>query len=279
MDRITFGMGPAGAGPERSELRLALAQVLADALRMEVRVTAARTYGYLLQQIHADEIHLAWLPPAVSLRARDLYHVTPVAATVRSTPGNYHGVLFVRADAKHREVDHLRGESVAWVDRESCGGYLFPRLALMERGYDPRRFFGAEVLLGSHEAVIGAVAAGEVAAGATFMNLGKDGTGPDGGGISAGWTKVGCEVDMRPIVISREIPNDVICVTRAVNIDFEGRIKERLLAMHADADGRGVLRELLHARRFEPVDVRDYDVVRAAINVSQSRIRPRPAKR
>ena len=61
-------------------------------------------------------------------------------------------------------------EWVGWVDPDSCGGYLFPRAALAERGFDPKKHFKEEKLLGSHGAVVRAVESGDIDCGATYLN-------------------------------------------------------------------------------------------------------------
>ncbi len=59
------------------------------------------------------------------------------------------------------DLDALAGKRVAWVDRDSCAGYLFPKLELLERGRPPDSLFVGQCFLESHIRVVRAVRDGE----------------------------------------------------------------------------------------------------------------------
>jgi len=116
-----------------------------------------------------DLVDVAWVSPALLLMGLDA--VVPLVRSVRAGTGYYHSALFVRADAAARSVVGLRGLRAAWVAPTSASGYIFPRLALADHGYDPRSFFGEETFLGSHGAVSRAVLSGEADVGATYATF------------------------------------------------------------------------------------------------------------
>ncbi len=276
MEKLTFGMGPAALGPGMERLRGSLSRLLTRAFDQQVDVTAVRTYADLFERIAWGDLQMAWLPPAVFIRARDRFDVTLMAASVRMDESRYHGVLFTREDATFETLEDLRGTTAAWVDRESCGGFLFPRLALMEQGIEPRRLFSGQFALGSHAAVVQAVVSKEVDVGATYVHV--IGEGDAERVMSAGWSDAGTGVPMRVLLRSRPIPSDVICCTTDVPIEVEARLRRALYALHEQRAADQVLGPLLQVRRFQPASLSDYDVVRAAFNVANSRIR-RPRTR
>lgn len=273
MLRLTFGMGPAALGPGTEPLRSALARLLTIALDAPVRVVACRTYGQLLELIADGEVQFAWLPPAIFIRARDKHDVTPLVASVHSSELRYHGVLFVREDSEVRTTKDLKGTTVAWVDRESCAGFLFPRLALMEAGYETRTLFDAQVALGSHAAVVQAVASGEMDVGATYVHV--DPNAEDAPPLRAGWIDAGATLPMHVVLRSRPIPSDVICATKAVELDVEKRLAVGLAGLHELPGASKVLEPLLQVRRFEPTSMKDYEIVRAALTVANTRFKRR----
>ncbi|MFO0645144.1 MAG: PhnD/SsuA/transferrin family substrate-binding protein [Polyangiales bacterium] len=48
----------------------------------------------------------------------------------------------------------MRGASIAWVDPTSTSGYVIPRYLVIERGFDPSRFFSRQVFAGQHDAAV-----------------------------------------------------------------------------------------------------------------------------
>jgi phosphonate transport system substrate-binding protein len=281
MRKLVFGLGPSAAGPKHSDFRGGFADLLGQALDAHVQVFAAESYFELLGRIEADEVHLAWLPPATFVKARDKHEVTLLASNVRFGEATYHGVLFGREGGIYQDLDSLRGATVAWVDPDSCGGYLFPRFALIERGLVPEKVFATEVMLGTHGNVIDAVASQEIDLGATYVHLASGHEGEQEALVSTGWTDARCTIQMRTLLTSRTIPNDVICTTSDVGIGFEKRILTVLTNLHATDEGRRVLDGLFQSVRFEPANLRDYDVVRAALNVAKTEksLRPRLRRR
>ncbi|MCZ7682359.1 MAG: phosphate/phosphite/phosphonate ABC transporter substrate-binding protein [Sandaracinaceae bacterium] len=80
-----------------------------------------------------------WTSPALAVRDAALSEASPLVHSVREGASQYHGVVFVRADGPIQSLAQLEGTTVAWVERSSAGGYLFPRLALAREGYAPER--------------------------------------------------------------------------------------------------------------------------------------------
>ena len=132
-------------------------------------------------------------------------------------------------------------------------------------------------MLGSHASVVAAVAANEIELGATYVHLADGVTDAAQSYVSSGWTDASCGVPMRVLLTSRIIPPDAICATTAVGMGLEVRIRKAFESMHERSEGSRTLAGLFQAVRFEPVDPQDYDVVRAALNVTKSRrfVRPR----
>ena len=275
-ERLSFGVGPAALRVGADDMRKDLARFFRDTLQMSVRLVATRSYAQLYDQVATGELHVAWMPPAVFVRAHDADDARLLLSTVHARASRYYGVMFVRDDSDVRAIEDMRGRSVAWVDASSCAGYLFPRLAMAERGIEPKGFFGEEMGGGSHERVVEAVAGGIADAGAGYTHeLHLD----SGEGPSSAWDHVDLGIEMRPILRSRPIPNPVLCATRGLPLELEDRIVERLLRAHETDEGARVLAGLLHVRRFERASMKDYDVVRAALNVTHSQIRRRTRRK
>lgn len=274
MDRLSFGLGPSALGHGTDDLRKELARLLRDSVGVSVRLVATRNYAQLYDQIVDGEVQVAWLPPAVFVRAHDGHAARLLAQTVHVSPSTYHGVLFVREDSPAQQLEDLRAKTAAWVDPSSSAGYLFPRLAMYEKGIDPRGFFGDEYGASTHLAVVEMVAGGTADVGATFCHV-ADEPGPDGKHERAGWDEVDVDVPMRAILRSRSIPNPAVCCSPVLPVELEERVTDALLGLHEVKGAPEILQELLQIRRFAVADIKDYQVVRAALNVTHSQLKRR----
>lgn len=262
MERLIFGTGPVRLGADGVTTRSQLSATLTKALDLPVRVVATASYADLLGQLSRAEVHLAWMSPSLALNACDDLAATPLVSAVRAPGAQFYGTLFVRADSPHRSVEDLRGRRIAWVDTDSCSGYLFPRVALAAAGIDLTRFFSDEKVLGSHDAVGRAVADHTVDVGATYLNVDDDAF--TGNTILAGWCDVTVD-PMRTILRTDPIPSDMVIAGRDVDAEIRAKVLRVLTTLHNDPDVAKSMRHLFGASRFEPADLQRYDTVRRAM--------------
>lgn len=256
--------GPVGA--TRAPARAAFARVLADRLEALVEVRTTPTYGDLLELVLDGETDIAWVPPAVLVRAMDEPTTHLVASGVRHQRAHFRGALFCRADAPYQNATDLSGARVAWVDRNSCAGFLFPRLALAQLELDADTLFAEQRFLADHVAVGRAVEGGELDVGATFVQHESDAS--DAPIVNAGWELTGARERMRPLLVSEPIPSDAIVATDACGSELRSRFAVALLHLHESKDGAAVLRELFAVERFEPTSLDRYEAVREAMRVT-----------
>ena len=263
-----FATGPVHLDEDGDDLRREIGKALGRMLGTPIEVRAEPSYARLRERLLGREVALAWMPPALFVHAHDAGAVASALATARSAGGRYQGALFVREDSAVREVEDLRGEAVAWVDLESCGGYLFPRMALRERGLDPDRDLRSGGLLESHARVVHAVASGVCAAGATFVEL-EDPSSPTSPLALAGWAPFVDPRSMRAVLVSASIPSDTVCVGTAVEASSRAAWVEALVRFHEEPGGALLLRSLLSADRLVPANPADYAPVRKAIEAER----------
>ncbi|MCB9604484.1 MAG: PhnD/SsuA/transferrin family substrate-binding protein [Sandaracinus sp.] len=256
--------GPVGA--TRAPARAAFARVLADRLEVLVEVRSTATYGDLLEHVLDSETELAWLPPAVLVRAMEESSTQLLASGVRHHRAHFQGALFCREDAPYENATDLAGARVAWVDRNSCAGFLFPRLALAQLELDADGLFAEQRFLADHVSVGRAVDAQDAEVGATFVQRASDA--PDATIVGAGWELSGTRQRMRALLVSEPIPADAIVSTAACTDELRQRFVVALLNLHQSPDGAQVLRELFAVERFEPTTLERYEAVRAAMKVT-----------
>lgn len=261
MNSIRFGTGPVVDSAALRESRARAARELGEVLGASVELVATANYRDLLNRLGQGALDLGWLPPVLCVRAV-AEGATLLLGCVRAEGKVYHGALFVRAASSLREASELQDKVVGWVDPDSCGGHLFPKLALTNAGFDPAALFSEEKMLGSHAAVVNAVARGQVDCGATYAQVGANGA------IDAGWTHQAPTESMRLLLLSPPIPSDAICAARHTTRQMRDDVARTFGELHRTAEGARVLRELFAASRLEPALPRHYDSVRRAIAIA-----------
>ncbi|NOY92333.1 MAG: phosphate/phosphite/phosphonate ABC transporter substrate-binding protein [Deltaproteobacteria bacterium] len=257
---IRFAAGPIMHGPRRAVVREIFADALGAAAGEFVEVVALPDYDALGEAVGSGAVDFAWLPPAVYV-SQESRGISLLLACARVAGAQYRACLFVRQDSSLREAKDLWGARVAWVHQNSAAGYLFPRMELRIQGLKPDEVFAEQKLLGSHGAVVQAVALAESDVGATYLTVDARGR-----PVRWGWE---AEVDldrMRSILMTEPIPSDVICASPGIARERQDAMSKALMAMHDVAQGSRALMAFFGAQRLEPTLPSHYDGVRAAFH-------------
>jgi ABC-type phosphate/phosphonate transport system substrate-binding protein len=125
------------------------------------------TYAELFELCERGELALAWVPPIATAKLQASGAVSVLALPLRRGAICYRAALITQDDGP-ASLSQVKGATIGWVDRESCSGYVMPRLFLTASSFDVKQLFARELFLGSHVAVVEAVLARRVQIGATF---------------------------------------------------------------------------------------------------------------
>ncbi len=164
----------------------------------------------------------------------------------------YRGIVLVRKDSGIRTVRQMRGNRFAFVDRATSAGYLFPLVYLKRAGViRPESFFREMYFTGTHEDAIYDVLNRKADIGAS-----KD-TVLDR--IAAGDPRLREEL----LVLGRSpaFPENALVVRHGVDESVRVKIRDVLLAMDRDPEGRKIL-DQFGTHKFIATDDGDYEVVR-----------------
>jgi phosphate/phosphite/phosphonate ABC transporter binding protein len=244
MRALRFGLIPRGEAYGARERDMV--STLSTALGSDVEVHRAADYRVVLAGLEQGLVDLAWLPPLVCARAFRSRLAEPVAVVVRRGDTSYSSALVAREDSPVRELSHLRGLRVAWVDRESASGYAVIRAALVRKGIALTSAFADEVFVRSHDAVVRAVLDGAVDVGATCAYTAGNGrfTLSPLGSIPPPSL-----ASLRPIFEAGPIPSDVFAVRRDVPDRVRWVVEQALLHGVPD-EARAAALALSEAERF-----------------------------
>jgi phosphonate transport system substrate-binding protein len=226
-----------------------LGEYLSRKIGVPVRFTILSRYGNILESFESERMDGAFFGSFTGALAIERLGVVPLARPVNlDGASTYHGYLFVRKDSGIHEAESMRGKRMAYVDRATTAGYIFPLAWLRERGIrSDTAFFGEFWFTGSHDAAISAVLDRKADVGAAKHSV---------------YDRVRREnprVDKELIILasSPPVPSNGLCVRADLEADLREVLRRALLDLHTDPEGAKVLQQF-GALRFIPTTAADY---------------------
>ncbi|MBM4116248.1 phosphate/phosphite/phosphonate ABC transporter substrate-binding protein [bacterium] len=238
-------------------------------LRCQPLIT--ETYSQLIRAIAEGKVDFAFLSPLGYVTASQVADAELLLKSERGGRPFYWSVILVRRESGIRNLGDLKGKRFAFTHLGSTSGYVVPLSALLSEGIDPDRFFASIVYAGGHSAVIRAILAGEVDAGATFAD---DPEGREGAWTAEEFIAASEAAKLMPIFFSPPIPGDTFVATarmRAAQPAIVAQVKGVLLAMGESNPGRLILGDLYNIDNLVPAEDADYEVVRSAFAAVRNR--------
>ena len=177
--------------------------------------------------------------------------------TVLARPENgngistYHGLIFVRKDSGIRSAKEMKGKRLACVDKATTAGYLLPLGYFHENGIDDCRKYLKEVYFaGTHENAILDVLNRKADIGAAKNTVYERMAANDNNVKNA----------LAILAVSPEVPENALALRGDIEEEMKKKIKDALLAMHQDPEGKEELKRFGAARFIETTD-KDYEPV------------------
>lgn len=253
-----------------------LANYVAQKLGESVQVVSGLSYDEADAMLKAGKIQVGFVCglPYVNKDNTHDYELLaiPVMATKKGdfadapgyevTPGKYFSYTIVRKDSPLKSWLDLKGKTYAFNELNSNSGYNMPRYKLVLLGAKSwEDYFSGVVMSGSHEESIRLVARGMVdASSVDSMVLDYDRSihDPDAMNVRIIETLHPGGAGAPPVVVN---PN--------LDAALKRRIKDVLLYMHEDGEGRAILAKAL-VKYFAPPDDHNYDDIRHMVNSAQA---------
>ena len=170
--RISFGVAPFVGRARARQSFEPFAAHLSKVLGVQVDLVVGRSYQDLIDKVVADKLDVVILPPASYVLAkRRSPNLQLLASQIAYGATSYSSYILVRADDPARKLSDLAGRRIAFVDRHSTSGYLFPYAAFLNVGLDPNADFSEILYPGEHIQTIRHLLAGDVDAAATASGM------------------------------------------------------------------------------------------------------------
>ncbi len=220
-------------------------------LGMPVELFVATNYAGVVQAMVAGKLDLAYFGGLTYAQALEQVSIEPIVTEVDRETGTteYWSAIITRADSDIKSLSDLKGKTFAFGDPSSTSGSLYPRLMLVESGYDWRNDFKPikqVIYTGGHDATAEAVLSGKVDAGGIeqriLNKLIKEGK-VDGSKLRT--------------VERRLVQGYPWCVPSNLDPEF----KKKLVEAFKEIDDPALL-DLMRAKRYVEVGPKDYEEIR-----------------
>ena len=250
--RILIGLIPEMNVFKQKERFKLLGEYLSKKTGVRVEFTILSRYGNIIDRFSTEKMDGAFFGSFTGALAIQKLGVSPLARPVNlDNTSTYQGYLFVRKSSGIKTARDMKGKRMAFVEKATTAGYVFPLAYLRENGIiDINQFFSEYFFAGSHDAAIYAVLNGKADVGAAkhsiYDRVRKDEP----------------RVDRELVILaeSPRVPSNGLCVRRGLNGALKQKLKEALLGLNGDPEGENVLKKF-GAMKFIETTVGDYQPV------------------
>lgn len=237
----------------------AFGAALGKLVGVPIRVTVASDYAAVVEALRNRTADLAFVHPAGYVLANREAKAMIVAKDQWHGNTSYTSRIYVRKESGLKSLDDLRGKTIAFVDPSSTSGYVYPMVMLIEKGLvrnkDPKTFFKEFVFSGSHDAGLMALLNGHVDAFASFDQAREQYLKDPAQREKLIW-----------VAESAPIPEGGICARDGLDPALFAKVRAALLSMKGPTYAP-ILKALYDIDGFEPAEDREYEPVRAAMDL------------
>jgi phosphonate transport system substrate-binding protein len=248
-DRLLIGLIPEMNIFKQKQRFKLLGEYLARKTGIPVTFTILSRYGNIIESFTSEKMDGAFFGSFTGALAIQKLGVIPLARPINlDNTSRYCGYIFVRKDSGIRGPEDMSGKRMAFVEKATTAGYIFPRAWFRKYGItDLDRFFGETFFTGSHDAAIMAV---------------LDRTADVGAAKHSIYDRVRMKnprIDRELLILARSpwVPSNGLCVRRDLDAGLRQKLKDALLGIEQDPGGRNVL-EKFGALRFIETTREDY---------------------
>jgi phosphonate transport system substrate-binding protein len=226
---------------------------LTQKMGVKTRFTILSRYPHIIKRFVSRNLDGAFFGILTAVLAQEDLKVEPMVRPVNAEGGDKaRSVIFVRKDTGIKSVKDMRGKKAAFVDNVTATGYLYALAYLKENGVNNLdTFFSEHYFTGSHDTTVYTVFAGRADIGAAKERILEKMREKD-------------PILKDEIVVlarSGELPDNTLCIRKDLPAEFKNKLKETLLTMHLDPEGKRVLKQM-DVLKFEPASFDDFKAVR-----------------
>lgn len=258
---ITIGFIPGGDATQVRKGALLVAEELQKELGTSVNVYISKDYRGLIDAMKKKKVDFAFFTSLTFVTAEKEAGAKVLLKKIWEEPFYYSAVLTSKSSGVRKLID-LKGKRIAFVDKNSTSGYLYPMLLFKNAGLSESDL--AIQFSGSHLDSVRLLEEKKVEAIAIFSD--------DTEALKSAWTKYSKDKNLknvRLLAMSEPIPNDPFCV-RQDFYDKNPKVVHNLMFSLIDIverlKNKKEIQEFVGAQGFMPATSRQYDSVRQVVS-------------
>ncbi len=226
-----------------------LAQYLTKETGVTVKLTILSRYGNIIERFNNENMDGAFFGSFTGAMAIQKLGLVPIARPVNPDgESTYHAHIYVKKDSGIKSVKDMKGKKMAFVEKATTAGYIFPLAYLKENGIDDiDTFFSEYFFAGSHDASLAAVLDGKADIGASKNTV-------------FDWVREqDPRVDQEIVILaeSPKVPSNGLLVRNGLDGGIIEKLKKSLLNLDKTPEGKEILKKF-RARKFIETTVDDY---------------------
>jgi len=250
-EELTLGLIPEQNVFKQAERYKLLGEYIEKKAGIKIKLTILPRYGNIIDRFKADKMDGAFFGSFTGAMAIETLGVEPIARPVNlDGTSTYKGYIFVRKDSGIKNTADMKGKRLVLVEKATTAGYVFPMAYFNKHGINIDTYFKEYYFAGSHDAAIYAVLEGKADIGCAknsmFDRMAR--------------SNPAIKNKLAIIAASSDVPSNGLCVRKNLRADVKKRLKDILLGMDKDAEGRAVLKKF-EAIRFISTAKEDYKPV------------------
>jgi phosphonate transport system substrate-binding protein len=248
-DELTIGLIPEQNVFRQMKRYEPIADYIRERTGVKIRFTILSRYGNIIESFTSEHMDGAFWGSFTSALAIQKLGIEPIARPLwLDGTSTYHGFVFVRKDSGIENVKGMKGKTIAFVERATTAGYVFPMAYLKEHGVrDLDAYFKEYYFAGSHDATIEAVLEREADIGCaknTIFSL-----------VAARDPRA--RKDLLILAESPTVPSNGLGMRKDLDPALKGKLRDVLLGMDSNPAGQRAL-EAFGAIRFIATTKDDY---------------------
>lgn len=246
---LKFGVSSVLSAGNTVYLYEKLNEYISKKLGQKVELVSKKNYKEMNELIKRSEVDFASIcSGAIAFLDNNSFRILVVP--VVNGKKEYQSYLIVHKDFEYKDINSIKGKTVTFTDEISFSGTMYPIYYLKHMGIEPQHFFSKVFFTGNHDKSIYLVSKKVVDAAFVDsliytheMIVNSD---------VAGKTKIVYESGYFPI--------PPIVASGKMNDELFYKIREILIKMHNDSEGKNILK-MLNIDRFDEGGDLDYSEV------------------
>ncbi|MCX7977617.1 MAG: phosphate/phosphite/phosphonate ABC transporter substrate-binding protein [Bdellovibrionaceae bacterium] len=259
-EAIRIGFTPGGDPEKLRSQAIELGTLLQQQIGRPVEIVISKDYFGLAEAMKSGRVDFAFFTAASFVQHGESSGARVLLKKVYNDEFYYSAIIVPRKSSL-RSLSGLKGKRIAFVDRNSGSGWLYPSVKLRQSGLDPEKDV-ISVFAGNHAAAVKMLESGGVDAAAVFSD--------DEKGNSGAWAKFAAKLPVRVLWVSDPIPSDPFCVHQAFyekDPKLTHDVMFSLIEIMDDHADSKKFEEVLGLKRLRPATARQYDPVREMIKL------------